>query len=391
MTDGPRIDDLRVSFIWTETYLEHLGAAAPDLAAAPLAFLSRQYHYAPRFDELKAGKGVAAELGLTFPWKREADSQFWKSYLNLEALSRLTGQNAWHHLVPLRDKTLIVLEAPWLQPGRFFVECFFYPHGIGVVATAVILPNDNSGMPLKEAVETTLKLRHGEQYTFDNAGAQVAAALDGAIVQNLPKVRAHFLGSAFTPSPQPPPNLFAVSTVIRGDHVAIDVAPKEDDEIHRSLEGMTKWYPNWEVADLSPLAETRLDRVGKHSPARVIYAPRRARAVWFPDTFRPEGKTKKRGSILSCYHRNLVLASMQVESLGGLVMKTAAMLHAGVPITSTQEQCARLAVGILGRLYGGMNSYRSASVRRQMLKNDLVDTISELRQTLSVEGTPPLF
>jgi hypothetical protein len=105
----------------------------------------------------------------------------------------------------------------------------------------------------------------------------------------------------------------------------------------------------------------------------VLYGSQRARAVWFPDGF---AKLK-----LSCYHRNLTLLSMQVESLGAAVKRTVDTAGGNyatfsVPHSQSVVRSAR----ILDKLYGGNRdaTYQSYSAKRQIDESGLLQPIKAM-------------
>jgi hypothetical protein len=107
----------------------------------------------------------------------------------------------------------------------------------------------------------------------------------------------------------------------------------------------------------------------------LVYGTNRGRAVWFPDLLADSVRPT-----LACYHRNLALASMQVESLCGFAHGIASQVNENNALNFAEEECARNAAGLLGRLYGGKSSiYRSWSVRAQIDQNNFVSDIDTVR------------
>lgn len=95
-------------------------------------------------------------------------------------------------------------------------------------------------------------------------------------------------------------------------------------------------------------------------PCNVLYAAKNSRVVWFPGIFLPGVKN----GLLAAYHRNLTLASLQVESLCGLIGASKDMLK--YPIPPVHSERLRRALINLEQLYGGQSSYHSYSTRVQL-------------------------
>jgi hypothetical protein len=112
------------------------------------------------------------------------------------------------------------------------------------------------------------------------------------------------------------------------------------------------------------------------APGDVLYRRPRGRAIWFPGQFTLPGGVLH---TLSNYHRNLVFASLQIESLGGLVMHAARELDR----TSSSEpysDCVRHAAVLLGGLYSGAKwTYRTASAPAQIVDNGWIADINKVR------------
>ena len=55
------------------------------------------------------------------------------------------------------------------------------------------------------------------------------------------------------------------------------------------------------------------------------------------------------------------------------------VLHAIADQPKPYRDCVRQAAGILGRLYGGVDTYRTDSARKQILHNQMVEAINQTR------------
>jgi hypothetical protein len=361
------VHDMRLSFIWTETVLNLVGDRIPD--DAPCSFLGRFSGYEPRF-EGASGHGEAD--GLQLPWPGPVGQLFWTYYLEGHRPGDVSGTQAWKALVPFRHKAPLTVEAPWL-PRRLLLEAFYYPHGLAFIVTA----SCSVRLALDEAIDMAFKVRRGEQFEAQWEGeAPKRFSLDGLAGWAAAKLRAAAFGSQVRPEASSV-TPFTVVTVVRASGVDPDVPTPGNGEVHRALEALTGWRLTWRHDRIPDLADASL-RIVRTAPAsHVLYAGKRGRAVWFPGLF-----TLSRSSVrsLACYHRNLVLASAQVESLGGLVAESGDWLRRGNELPPTQSECARHASGILGRLFGGKpGTYRSYSTRTQIEQNDLMEIVNEVR------------
>ena len=136
---------------------------------------------------------------------------------------------------------------------------------------------------------------------------------------------------------------------------------------------------------IQSLADAQI-KLRKPNAGDFHYGLKRGRAVWIPTSFVPKAKKYS----LACYHRNLVYASLQTESLVSLMQLMTSALTAA-PNTSrhaSMETLVQSAAGILGRLYGGdTDIYRSGSVRRQIDDHPHKAAINDVRK---YRGRPPL-
>ena len=368
-----QIHDLRLSLIWAETALDFLGDTVP--AGAPLAFLGRRLSYAQQFDQALQGQAVPGDLGL--PWREPAGQYFWTYYLEGRTPGSVSGDQAWKMLVPFRGKALAKAKAPWLS-GHLVLEAFFYPHGLALVATAVC----RAQLTLKEAVEKAFEVTRSGSFDveWDGGGGPESLSLDAFAGKALAALRQAAWGSGAAPGVRPV-QPFTVVTVVRGSGVNPGAPTPNGGGAHRALEAMTTWRPTWQHDALPDLAEASLT-IRRAPPSHVLYGRKRGRAVWFPALFIQADRSLHS---LSCYHRNLVLASLQVESLGGLVSETAKQIQAGKALAVTHRECARRAVGILGRLYGGaISTYRTWSPRAHIEQNDLVAVVNKVRDLFNM-------
>jgi hypothetical protein len=328
--------------------------------AAPFAFLGRDATFVPRFDDVQQGKGDPDRL--TLPWAKAAGDHFWTYYLKGPPGS-LRGGKAWEACVPFRLKLDVSVSAPWL-PARVVTEGFCYPYGHALVVTFDIDPPEP--IPLTEVVELARDVRKRKKLdiAWPNTPAD-SMVLDAFADRALGTVRELALGkNAQTGIVASAP--FSVVTFVAMDGVDPAVPLTEGGEIHRALEAVAGWHQG-PLGTLPPLKENVID---PDSVYDVVYKKKRGRAVWSPYPASTPGK-----HTMACYGRNLVHAALQTESLARFAVESAQ--HGFLSIA--HKDLARYAGGLLGRLYGGVDTYRSKSCQAQLAQNGWLDAIDQIR------------
>ncbi len=373
MANKAQIDIMRFSLIFSETNLGLLGNPQPP--KVPLGFLGNGNSFADMFDKARQKKSVS--LGLTAPWDK-AGMHFWEYYLeNKSALADTPGSTAWRFLVPFRGKVPVQVKVPSLtsNEGKCLVESFYYPHGFACVVTFTIART----LTLADAVAVAFEIRKDKKLEVEwPSGTKEQLALKAFAAKCLADIRQGALGpSASSGASAVEP--FTVFTVLKGKGTKTDLSPLDSKLVRSVLEAVTTWPSVWPKAQL-PVFDDKVKLALRAAAAATdtLYARKRGRAVWFPDAFTD---TKQRSS-LSCYHRNLLVASLQTESLCGLATATVQEINTvGWPgLRVMHRDCATLAAGILGRLYGGdQATYRSLSPRYQIVQNGLEADVNEIR------------
>jgi hypothetical protein len=359
------IFNFRLSFIWTETLVQMLDEPPPDL---PFAFLGRNYTYEPVFNACQQGQ--SGPDGLHLPWPVNARFNFWNYYFEGRQLAEVTGRQAWKALLPFRWLIPATLQADWLA-GRILAEGFFYPHGLGLILTI----SCSRSLSLAEMVETGFQIRQREPFEIEWADhSQESLKCDQFANKclNLMRTRA-FGNSASQPKNVVP---FSVFTVVQTNTIEPDQAMPNQVEIQRVLEAVTGWRHTWKNDPLPDFDTVKLD-TRTAPPNHVVYSSKRGRAVWFPTL--AELRDPYLHS-LGCYHRNLVLASLGVESLVEFLKNYSQDLADGLEISAPRIDCAQRATGILSRFYYGKPSiYRTWSARAQLDQNQWVELLTQMR------------
>lgn len=382
MTSKIKIYELWLSFIWVETVLDFLDKSPPP--NAPMRYLGRSQSYAEQFQNALNYQRKLLHLNKPadqedphVPWPRPSGDFFWTYYLEGRKPGSATGNQAWKLLVPLRAKRLAQVKAQWL-PGRIIPAAYYYPHGFAIIVNIVC----QTKLTLDEAVDKAFEIRRTGKLRVKWEGNKTyeSLSLKAFADKGLARVGRLAMGSKAT-SGLRSVTPFSVATVARGSGVDPKISTPAGGEVHRALEAMTTWRPTWRYDPLSNIDAASLSiRTAPHS--HIHYGQKRGRVVWFPGLFVQQTKGFRS---LSCYHRNIVHTSLQVESLSHFVLKTAEEIQNGTKLSAAHRECARRAVGVLGRLYGGdYSTYRSWSTRFHIEQNNLANVINQVRDRFNL-------
>jgi len=363
---APTILDFRLTFLWVETILDMISGAT-DLAE-PFTFLNKSNRYRKVFEEVLAGKSKTSPEA---PWQKRKKQFFWKYYLAGPALDSVSGRQAWEHLVPLRTKLPFAVK-DW-EHGRVTIEGFYYPHGLALAVTLRVV----SALTLDQTVKLAYAIRDGdEKFSIQQDRLQTVKTLESLADDALTWMR-DSLGKGVKPGTRR--DVFSIFTVVKAVPMILF---EPGGEVHRAFQAVTEWSSAPETASLRPILEVQVPVKGSDAPGTMLLAHRRGRAVWFPGLF---SKNKPKKPSLSCYHRNLVFACMQVDSLGGLVRGMLRLLEDTplAKVNSTLKTCALNTIDRLDELYMGDRdrTYRSASVAKQIYQNELKE-LNRLRRLM---------
>lgn len=370
------IDELRMSFVWLEYTPALMVPGAEDSA---MAALGRRAGYWQKFEDARDKPGT-----LKVPWPPSRGRyihRFWSYYLEFGRLPLVDvgADDAWNHLVPLREsiKSKVTIQPPESAPvprmKRVTVEGYSYPHAMAVVVTLEIETNAH----LEVAVDRAVALRNAARYQLEPP--QEPYVLD-ALGAHLMKRQRDKTLELNTQRGRTIGNPLSIVTVIKGSEAG-QTRPKSKGQIHRALEGLCTWNTNWRMANPHKLAECRLDPIDNDTPFRLLYGTDKGRAVWFPDAFEVRGVTH----LLGCYHKNLTMLSLQVESLIAMSLIAESYLSSGRLMPPSMEDLARRSVIILERFYKGESTtYKSKSAARQIVDSGQLGAINNVRKTFGL-------
>ena len=288
-------------------------------------------------------------------------------------------------LVPLR--TTMPFRVTWSQ-GQVSLKGFYFPHCVAFVANFRCV----DAHTLDETVNTCYAIHIHNTETFQGLDlkGRKSASLQDLAIAGVSFLSQQAIGGTLTPGIERPFTLFSiVNADPNGGSLKVEGGSSE----HRALEALTSWLPNPKTAALPKLEDATVVTKGPPDVGRkLLYAGERGRAVWFAPLFTETGETK---TVLSLYHRNLVLGSMQTESLCRLIGATSDLLRLGTPFTGLKvihQNCVSNAAKSLTRLFLGdrRETYRSGSLQRQIRKhprNALAD-LNDLRRILDPSAVP---
>ena len=365
---------LRLSFVYVETFLDLVTGKLAQ-AEAPYDFLAHRFAYVNRFAQSVAGAGSGGDLEP--PWPRTRGKAFWSFYFGGDkALGDITAEEAWRGITPLRQRLQLTVSTA-ADGRRVGVDAFVYPHGVAAILGLSLAADFTPEQLARRALEVR------RQPIYSTSAGEVGLTLDALAARILDATRTIAFGAQT--AGRRPPFPFSVATVILGGGVESEKPVAENGPEHRLLQVISAWPPAWQAAGTPPLADVTLP-LRKGTPAgHLLYAGDRGRAVWLPGLFcLAPGEVRS----LGCFHRNLVFASMQVDSLAHFASITQRMLEAGTPLSPDHRDLAFRAVSVLGRFYGGAASiYRSRSPRAQIERASWRTDIDSLRAQL---GQGPL-
>lgn len=352
MTD---ISIFRTSFVWVQTVPAILSRKVPGA----YGFLGARGDYVDTFKACKEGTPAAGTL--TLPWTKPEGNYYWRYYFEGQEAGEVSGEKAWKMLVPFCRKLDIATVSPDKPEARVKFDMYYAPQGLAAVARV----NYRGGA---KSPADAAKLAHAVRYDYRFLPAGVTdpaggLSLDRAVDQAFAQVRKTELGNAdgFAGGGEP----ISVTTFLQGANVQ-PVAQGSDE--HLLLEAVTGWRRNLTAADLATrkLADAQLAAVLNADAQNMIYARGRGRAIWFPREF--VGNSR---AMLPCYHQNTVVASLQTQSLGALVVWVATQLAQSNPVDPGVLERAKRAAALLkifanGGTAGLKTTYRSASVQAQV-------------------------
>ena len=437
MATLPRLREIRLSFIWRETFSSLLTGERP---AAPMAFFGDEQAHAGKFAEVQrqaaeqaaavarrvaalrtSGSdlttlareaaaarqqiydGLRAPAALTPPWPwlgRRYVHHFWQWYLGNQRPEDLPPAEAWRFVVPLRGSFPFRMGTAELGPtarARIMLDGFFYPHGVVAVIVVRLLlrqpeasgapagGEQRGGLVVQQAMRHALQVRWKARLPLTLASGEAEAwTLAELAEQMLADLRQRALGPGGRSDFRPVEPL-SVATVIQGSGVGSSYAVSPGSTTHGFLEGLCTWQRDWNKRqDLRDPAKANLFFRDEDPPRSLLYHLAGARAVWLPDQFTAAGGPAKHS--LGCFHRNQTLLLMQTEMLARLPVLYTNLEDQQKPVPPALASLARAAAERLSLLYSaGRGSfegvtYQSLSAKAFLDNNGYMGPVSRVQQ-----------
>jgi hypothetical protein len=231
---------------------------------------------------------------------------------------------------------------------------------------------------LEALVEAACRIRTGGHLKVGWGGqAPAAQSVDEMASRAFSAIRSRAMGRrAPAPVQSSIGNPFAIATIIQGTDRQPPIPPEDDGPLRHALHGLISASPTWRTDVLPLLSDASVTLRRTSPPYHLVYVEPRGRAVWFRDAF----ECRDTCSSCSCYHHNLFYGSLQVESLAEFVRATVGPIKANAAAVSVERmKVLRRAAALLGLIYGGKETYRSRSLRRQIDDNGWKAPIDTIR------------
>lgn len=356
-----QISEFRVAFLQVESF----DGLIP--AAAPFGFMANPATYEASFAQAQKGLGL---------WELPRHSgHFWQYYLQARKLEEAKPKDIRSKLLPAFFPSVAKASVNPGIPARVVCSGYGWPHAMGVVASLTV----KGAFTLKQAVAHALALRYDAVYQLPGPAAAPVQLVD-LLDEAMNRLRGTLRGAGANAGN--PGQLFSVVTFINGSGVNAATELKLNSQVHKALEGLAGWNRLWDTAKHKTLGNAITPIKNEEIAGHQVFRASRGRSVWLPGYF---GMSDLR--VAGCYHSNLTLLSLQIESLATLAEFTAAKLTANQPISQSLSEYARGAAINLSLLYGANKStYRSASASHQIAENGYIPAINQLRKHFKING-----
>lgn len=374
-------EQLQISFVWAET----IDAPPHPLtqALAPLN-MSGPQRYKSLFTQLRdKAPQTRGAVAITLPWNAAHSAGFWQSYLGQRPPNNVAGKEAYMQLVPIQ------VALPWRITavgfrGTAVIEGFCYPFGV----TCTIHVRCDDQVESEELIPLAASIRQARIFSLQRGPD--APAETGSLSWIAHEALAELCTLCYGPGVRGrvAPTPFSITTLLRGQGVSPVLPVMSGGAAHRLLEALATWRIPEPDGQLPSLDAARIPSHVRQSQAGdVLYASSRGRVVWLPRHF----SKPQPGRALERYHRHLVLAALQVESLGGIIRRAAAQINAGErALGEPLGKWADRSRVLLSQLYNGSEdvTYRTMSSQRQIIDNEILTALNTVRRTYKQDPLP---
>lgn len=363
------LSEIRATIIWHDFH-DDLASGNAQSGSVGLPAIHRELGYQAAFDAATGGSSQLQRPWLVADDDVKERSHFWEYHLG--DLRTVEAGKAWRLLVPLRRQ--IDGAVSCTHPGvRARLEVFFHPFGSSTLATVVV----SGERSVAEAVDEVVAARKEPVAALRSSGPGARTTTIEHLVDDVQTRTRDERSTASTSAPTEP---MVITTVVQGAGIDSQVPLVEGSEEHRAIAALTGTDRAWAQLQPRSLAKSRIDAKG--SAGSVLYRQRRGRTVWMPHLFGSPAPSRE----LGCYHRNLTMLSMYIDSLVALCRWGHEQSSTkGIPAVAASP--VREAANALGRLYGFSDTYRSRSATAQIDDSHAVKEIDALRATF---GLPKL-
>jgi hypothetical protein len=351
------VEDVRFSYLFSSVTLDAYFTGArlsqakrPSTPEAHPGSLERPHGAAPvdpdvwirDYDSMRNHWSDSPTYSL--PWSGGRDFGLWASYLEEEGPERLTGRRAFSLLMPFRHRPFGG-HRPSSSIGRVAIEVFCYGHGCVVIVTVTVTKD----VLLDELSQVGQRLREGKAFSLEHGKRRLALRVDelarlasGELVRGSARATDGLILPDSTP--------FVVATIVRTTGPVPKLAA--GNRLHYALHTLAGGSENSFSDDVSKRTWVETGFSGDD----IIFGRDRGRTVWWPGGTRAQvSMPAKRRPRLGDYHRQLVIASAQVESLLNMVGSIGGKLREGDGelLPYALRLAGRNASGAIGRVFGG--------------------------------------
>lgn len=292
--------DVRIGQIWLESSPSAIDGKAPG----PFGGAGHQLGYEKLFAGARDGAGGAA---LPWPAKSPRSTKFWKKYVT----GRLRPDNmanwpgiGWNTLVPLKVPAALPSIRLHAGQSRGHSEAYVWPTGFGFTWNNWIAAE----LDVADLAGILARIRNGQVDYAAPDGTVASERLAKLAHAALDSLRGSLWGNSVEGTRSDPVTIVSVVRAVD------DPAGSVPDALKTLLDQLAQaWSERPQI-----LPDDRYLTSGES-----VYVAKGLRLVWRPDNFLG-GSWLHRGG---CFHRNLLLASLQAESLAAAATMLAGVLE----------------------------------------------------------------
>jgi hypothetical protein len=301
------------------------------------------------------------------PWPHRTGQEFWRRYMGGRQPGDISGLVAWREMVPLRFGDPLPTSLQVSGEGLVRSEVFVHPWGASCLVTVDVQQPE---WELDELADLLVNLYSEDWLAVDGKALSLFDAADRLLGKGV-----EGLGAPLGPPVADPFTVFAVLSGKGGNEA---ISP-EAESVRRLLHAALTFRGKWREDTLPKNSDVRVAGLPVSPPSHLVVGRARSRAIWSPSDFAKPGHT------IGCYHRNMTLLCMQIDSMLVAASGFARALESGTSLNNEQRKLMKRLAGHLGRLFDGDRStYRSGSATKQI--SIALDDCNRLRQEYGMPG-----